>query len=215
MLSPLLLAMKAGLFRSGPLLQRASGRPLCSLFHQRTRDSAPLAALSAAFSSESRRFPPFPRAAVAATLCRVDPKSGARHYLLARRGKDPGKGSWSLPGGALELGEGTLEGAAREISEEVRLSGGEVLWHPRPFAVTDAIIHSQEGGAVEYHYLIAQCFGWVSASARPEAADDIDEVRWCSLAELLRPTDDPVVESVMAVLSQAEALIEGGIVNPP
>ena len=40
--------------------------------------------------------------------------------LLIRRGREPMLGAWSLPGGALELGETTAEGVAREVFEETR-----------------------------------------------------------------------------------------------
>jgi ADP-ribose pyrophosphatase YjhB (NUDIX family) len=40
---------------------------------------------------------------------------------LARRAIDPGNGRWGYPGGFLELGESTAEGARRETEEETRL----------------------------------------------------------------------------------------------
>jgi 8-oxo-dGTP diphosphatase len=41
--------------------------------------------------------------------------------LLIRRGSEPLKGEWSIPGGTLELGETLREGAARELKEETGL----------------------------------------------------------------------------------------------
>lgn len=41
--------------------------------------------------------------------------------LLARRAIEPASGRWSYPGGFLELGESTAEGARRETEEETRL----------------------------------------------------------------------------------------------
>ena len=43
--------------------------------------------------------------------------------LLVRRAFEPAKGSWSLPGGFLELGETLEEGAKRELKEETNLMG--------------------------------------------------------------------------------------------
>ena len=43
--------------------------------------------------------------------------------LFVRRAFEPEKGSWSLPGGFLELGETLAEGAKRELKEETNLNG--------------------------------------------------------------------------------------------
>jgi 8-oxo-dGTP diphosphatase len=42
--------------------------------------------------------------------------------LLIRRGSEPLRGEWSIPGGTLELGESLQEGVARELREETGLS---------------------------------------------------------------------------------------------
>ncbi len=42
--------------------------------------------------------------------------------LLVRRGQEPLKGEWSLPGGALELGETLQQGVVREVLEETGLT---------------------------------------------------------------------------------------------
>ena len=41
--------------------------------------------------------------------------------LLIRRGSEPLRGEWSIPGGTLELGESLQEGVARELREETGL----------------------------------------------------------------------------------------------
>jgi 8-oxo-dGTP diphosphatase len=41
--------------------------------------------------------------------------------LLIRRGSEPLKGEWSIPGGMLELGESLQAGVARELLEETGL----------------------------------------------------------------------------------------------
>jgi ADP-ribose pyrophosphatase YjhB (NUDIX family) len=42
--------------------------------------------------------------------------------LLARRNQAPGRGQWSLPGGAVELGESHLEALKRELREEASIN---------------------------------------------------------------------------------------------
>src|ERR1700719_4358340 len=41
--------------------------------------------------------------------------------LLIRRGSEPLRGEWSIPGGTLEVGESLQEGVARELREETGL----------------------------------------------------------------------------------------------
>ncbi len=45
-----------------------------------------------------------------------------RRLLWARRGIEPRRGLWSIPGGFLEGGESLVEGAAREVREETGIS---------------------------------------------------------------------------------------------
>jgi 8-oxo-dGTP diphosphatase len=62
--------------------------------------------------------------------------------LLIRRGREPLLGSWSLPGGALELGETTAEGVAREVWEETGLRVRPV----EMIATVDRIVRDDAGG---------------------------------------------------------------------
>ena len=136
---------------------------------------------------------PYPRAAVATVL--ANPNRG---YLLVKRGNPPGKGKWSLPGGKLELGEETLQGAIREVQEETSLPPEALCFHPNPICSTDAIIYEgnddKEDGenydqnikSLQYHYVISQCFAWVSDEWTDciFAQDDVLDARWFSLDEI-------------------------------
>jgi 8-oxo-dGTP diphosphatase len=68
--------------------------------------------------------------------------------LLIKRGKEPLKGCWTLPGGTVELGETLEEAVVRELQEETGL-----LVAPREMlAVFDRI--QRESGRIAYHYVI-------------------------------------------------------------
>ena len=62
-----------------------------------------------------RRYPEMPMIGVGGVVIR-----GGR-ALLIRRGSEPLKGEWSIPGGMLEVGETIAEGVARELLEETGL----------------------------------------------------------------------------------------------
>ena len=58
---------------------------------------------------DDRRYPKRPIVGVGALIFKRD------RILMAQRGKEPLKGWWSLPGGALELGESLADGVRREV----------------------------------------------------------------------------------------------------
>lgn len=62
-----------------------------------------------------REFPEAPIVGVGAVVIEDN------RVLLVRRGQEPLKGEWSLPGGVLELGETLEQGVAREVLEETGL----------------------------------------------------------------------------------------------
>ena len=58
-----------------------------------------------------REFPVAPLVGVGAVIVEEG------RVLLVRRGTEPLKGQWSLPGGLLELGESLTDGVIREVLE--------------------------------------------------------------------------------------------------
>lgn len=91
--------------------------------------------------------------------------------LLIRRGNEPLKGAWSIPGGMLELGEELAEGVRRELKEETGLNVKplEVL------AVFDRVF--REGPRVRYHYVIVD-YACRLKGGRLLPASDVLDARW-------------------------------------
>ena len=61
---------------------------------------------------DDRRYPKWPLVGVGALIFNQG------RILMAQRGKEPLKGWWSLPGGALETGELLADAVRREVLEE-------------------------------------------------------------------------------------------------
>ncbi len=98
--------------------------------------------------------------------------------LLVRRGKPPNVGSWTLPGGAQEIGEPAETAARRELLEETGITVGPL----QLAAAVDSIRRDAEG-RVQYHYTIVDfCGRW--AGGEPIAGTDVTEAVWAPLDAL-------------------------------
>jgi len=155
-----------------------------------------------------------PRAAVAVVVRWSKDNSTLPQWLLVQRGKEPNKGMWSIPGGSIEVGESTLDGAKRELQEETGLttkqSAYDLRWHEfGPFACSDSIHEN-------YHYVISQCFAEVISSSIPniQASDDADDARWWSLREVKEAEDIGLVSNgVLRILERSETLYTKGLLD--
>ena len=100
--------------------------------------------------------------------------------VLVKRGVEPGKGRWSIPGGAMELGETVRETAIREAKEECGLD--IELVGERPMDAIDNMVPGEKG-RLKYHYILLQFL------ARPKGGtlkptSDVTEARWVPLGEV-------------------------------
>jgi ADP-ribose pyrophosphatase YjhB (NUDIX family) len=98
--------------------------------------------------------------------------------LLIRRAQEPRQGEWSIPGGAVELGETLREAAAREFAEEC---GGRI----EPGDVVDAvdIVVRDEAGQVKYHYVVIDFWAeWQGGELLPSG--ELVETRWVRVEDL-------------------------------
>lgn len=119
-----------------------------------------------------REYPDRPIVGVGAILLDGD------RVLLVQRGNAPMQGEWSLPGGALEVGETLEEGVKREVLEETGLTV-EVVGM---VAVVDRIARDNSS-RVQFHYVLVDYLCRIVAGAAACASDAVD-LRWAARDEL-------------------------------
>ena len=117
-----------------------------------------------------REFPSTPLVGVGAVVVHEG------RVLLVRRGREPLKGNWTLPGGVLEVGETLTDGVAREVREETGLEVEAV----ELVELLDRI-HREER-LVRYHYVIADYLCRVKGGEL-RAASDAEAVQWVERAQ--------------------------------
>jgi 8-oxo-dGTP diphosphatase len=117
-----------------------------------------------------REFPLSPLIGVGAVI--VD----RGRVLLVRRGTEPLRGQWSLPGGLVEVGESLTTALVREVNEET----GLIVEAVELLELLDRI--HREGDRIRYHYVIADYLCRVVGGSL-RAASDASDVRWVERAE--------------------------------
>ena len=119
-----------------------------------------------------REYPESPVVGVGAVVV----KDGK--VLLIKRGVDPNKGVWAIPGGSLKLGETLQEGAEREIMEET----GITVRAKEPVYSFD-FFERDGDGRVRFHYVVVDMMAdYIGGEV--QGADDALEARWVSPEEL-------------------------------
>lgn len=142
-----------------------------------------------------RSYPDRPVVGVGAVVLEGD------RVLLVKRAHEPLQGEWSVPGGAVELGE-TLESAiAREVREE---TGLEVEVGP----IVDVLdrLRYDPDGRVKYHFVL------VDFVCRPTGgvlrySSDADAAEWVPINHLERYG---VAEATISVIHKGVERREAG-----
>jgi len=100
--------------------------------------------------------------------------------LLVKRGVEPAKGKWSIPGGVVELGEMVRDAVIREVKEECGLDIEIVK--ETPMDVLDSLVMDDDD-RLKYHYVLLQFL------ARPRGgtlkpSSDVLEALWVPLEDV-------------------------------
>lgn len=113
-----------------------------------------------------------------------------RHILLIKRGGEPNKGFWAVPGGKVDLGETLQEAARREVMEETGLDVeiGNVIWVGE--SITD---HG--------HIVLIDFIGKV-VGGELAASDDADEAAWVALDQADAYQLTPTMYDLVEILQQ-------------
>jgi ADP-ribose pyrophosphatase YjhB (NUDIX family) len=107
--------------------------------------------------------------------------------LLVRRGREPGRGLWSVPGGRVEAGESLVEAVERELAEETGVVArcGPLL----------GVAERRDG---DHHYVILDYLVEVGEAVALVPGTDADEAAWVPLAEV---ADWPLVTGLAGFLA--------------
>jgi 8-oxo-dGTP diphosphatase len=107
--------------------------------------------------------------------------------LLVKRGNNPGRGLWSVPGGRVEPGEDDAAALVREMAEETGL-----------VVEPGALVGRMRRG--RYHIADYRC---VVVGGALRAGDDALDVRWCDAAAF---AELPLVALLAETLASWDAL---------
>jgi 8-oxo-dGTP diphosphatase len=151
-----------------------------------------------------REFPSQPVVGVGAVVLRRDATDAYYEVLLIKRANPPSQGEWSLPGGAVEVGERLEEAVVREVLEETGLDVDvvaqvEVLDH----IIRDRPDPNSPEAPVRFHYVLIDFVCRVAGGTLACATDALDAC-WRPMDQLseqgaytLRPKTLAVIRKAM------------------
>lgn len=135
---------------------------------------------------------PFPATPALTTDCVVFDAAG--RVLLIRRGNEPFKGSYALPGGFVDVGEWVEDACRRELAEETGVEAGPL----RLIGVYSDPSRDPRGHTCSVAYLATV------NEATPQAGDDAAAAEWVADWRAEKLAFDHA-----AILADAERLREG------
>ncbi len=147
-----------------------------------------------ATKSKSREYPTRPVVGVGGVVI------SGNEALLIRRGSEPLKDEWSIPGGTLELGETLREGVARELREETGLQVNVL----ELIEVFERVFPGDDGDSKNprYHFVIVD-YLCEAAGGELRAGSDVTDARFVREADL---DSYGIAENALRVLRKGFAM---------
>ncbi len=143
--------------------------------------------------NESRLYPQLPVAGVGAVVFNKG------KLLLVKRGNEPNKGKWSIPGGGIELGETVYQAAKREVFEECSVKI-EIM---RVLDAADNIVRDADG-RIRYHYVIIDLLAnYIGGDLK--AQSDAAECGWFTPEEVAGMDITPILRAML----ERQGIIKG------
>ena len=140
--------------------------------------------------TDARSYPDRPVLAVSAAILRDG------HVLIVRRARPPAQGLYTLPGGAVEVGETLIETLIREVREELGMT-------IEPIALAgyrEAIIRDDVKRVARHYVILVFAARWIAGE--PVLGDEIAESRW------LRPSELPSLNTTEGLAEIVAAAFE-------
>lgn len=94
---------------------------------------------------------------------------------MVKRGRSPGAGRWSIPGGRVEAGESLARAVERELLEETGVRGR-----------CEGVLGCLERRGPGYHFVILDFSVSVVGGDEPTPGDDATEAAWVPLSDVWR-----------------------------
>ncbi|MEQ9346035.1 MAG: NUDIX hydrolase [Thalassospira sp.] len=143
---------------------------------------------------DERSFLPRPIIGVGAVVWHQD------RILLIKRGKEPNIGSWSIPGGAQEIGETVRDAVCREVMEET----GVKISSPILIDIVDLISPAKDG-KIEYHYTLID---FVAVALNPDVrlGGDAADAKWVKIDDV---TNYKLWNKTIEVIAKSRSILSG------
>jgi 8-oxo-dGTP diphosphatase len=122
-------------------------------------------------------FEPF---AVTVDLAVFTVRSATLHVLLVRRGEEPYRDRWALPGGFLHPHESAERAARRELAEETGMAPDDAR---APLHLEQLRTYSEPGRDPRMRVVSVAYAALVPDLPEPRGGGDAAQARWCALAD--------------------------------